>query len=450
MTMRETRNAQASIFDRYAKHEIGNQLAMMSDILDNCGEAIGWVESDLIDERAQLTGRTGLPVESVLRCAILKQTRQLSYKELAFYLEDSGSFRSFARLPEGVVPRKSTLQSNISRIQADTWERINQALIGRALTDEVEYGEQVRIDSTVVETNIHEPSDSSLLCDGIRILTRFMVRAKKKLDVPGIDFTDHRKSARSLSRQIFYTRGMAKKEPLYTDLLSLAEQVMKDSNEALWRVQLYRFRGAKYGQWVTQVKHYRRLLRRVIRQSRRRVFNSESVPAAEKVLSLYEPHTDIIVKGGRDIQYGHKLNLTTGKKGLILDATIESGNPCDTERYLPMVQRQETIYGRLPESVAADGGYASTANLDQAKALGVSEVAFQKKKGLTIEAMTSSKRVYRKLCDFRAGVESNVSELKRAYGLKRALWRGLEGFKACVWSAICSYNLVRMARLNTT
>ena len=97
--MRETRNAQASIFDRYAKHEIGNQLAMMSDILDNCGEAIGWVESDLTDERAQLTGRTGLPVESVLRCAILKQTRQLSYKELAFYLEDSGSFRSFASLP---------------------------------------------------------------------------------------------------------------------------------------------------------------------------------------------------------------------------------------------------------------------------------------------------------------------------------------------------------------
>ena len=188
----------------------------------------------------------------------------------------------------------------------------------------------------------------------------------------------------------------------------------------------------------------------MIRQSRRRVFNSESVPATEKVLSLYEPHTDIIVKGGRDIQYGHKLNLTTGKKGLILDATIESGNPCDTERYLPMVQRQETIYGRLPESVAADGGYASAANLDQAKALGVSEVVFQKKKGLTIEAMSSSKRVYKKLCDFRAGVESNVSELKRAYGLKRALWRGLEGFKACVWSAICSYNLVRMARLNTT
>jgi IS5 family transposase len=300
-----------------------------------------------------------------------------------------------------------------------------------------------------VETNIHAPSDSSLLCDGIRILTRFLVKAEKKLDVPGIDFTDHRKTARSLSRQIFYTRGIAKKEPLYIDLLSHAEQMMKDSSEALWRVQLYQFRGPKYGQWVAEVKHYRRLLRRVIRQARRRVLNGKSVPATEKVVSLHEDHTDIIVKGSRDIQYGHKLNLTTGKEGLILDATIESGNPCDTERYLPMVRRQEAIYGQLPESVAADGGYASTANLDQAKGLGVSEVAFQKKKGLTVEAMTSSQKVYEQLCDFRAGIESNISELKRAYGLKRAVWRGLEGFKACVWSAICSYNLVRMARLNT-
>ena len=246
--MRETRNAQASIFDHYAKHEIGNQLAMMSTLLDNCGELVGWVEADLAGEGTQRTGRTGLPVESVLRCAILKQVRQLSYKELAFYLEDSGSFRSFARLPHGVVPRKSALQDNISRIKPQTWERINQALVGQALAAGVECNRQVRIDSTVVATNIHEPSDSSLLCDGIRILTRLMVNAKKKLKVPGIDFTDQRKPAKSLARQIFYTRGMAKKEPLYRDLLSHAEQVMKESSDALWHVQLYRFRGPVYKQ----------------------------------------------------------------------------------------------------------------------------------------------------------------------------------------------------------
>ena len=448
--MRDTRNAQPSIFDRYAKHEIGNELAAISKLLDGCVGLIDWVQADLILVGTRPTGRTGLPVETVLRCAVLKQLRQLSYKELAFYLEDSGSFRSFARLPAGVVAKKSALQKNISRIKPGTWERINQALVGQALAAEVEHSEQVRIDSTVVATNIHEPSDSSLLCDGIRVLTRFMVKAKTKLNVPGIDFTDHRKSARSLARQIFYTRGMAKKKPLYIELLSHAEQVMKDSSEALWHVQLYRFRGAGYGQWIEQVKEYRRLLRRVIRQTRRRVLHGESVPATEKVLSLHEPHTDIIVKGGRDIQYGHKLNQTTGIKGLILDATVESGNPCDTDRYLPMVQRQEAIYGKLPDSVAADGGYASTANLQEAKALGVSEVAFQKKAGLTVEAMTSSPKIYQQLCDFRAGIESNISELKRAYGLKRSLWRGLKGFMADIWSAIVSYNLVRIVRLNSS
>ena len=232
-------------------------------------------------------------------------------------------------------------------------------------------------------------------------------------------------------------------------LLSQAEQVIKESGAALWRVELYRFHGVDHVQWVDQVKQYRRLLRGVIRQTRRRVIKGDSVPATEKVVSLYEAHTDIIVKGSRDVQYGHKINLTTGKKGLILDATIESGNPCDTERYMPMIKRQALIYGQLPAEMAADGGYASIANLMDAKGLGVTEVAFQKKKGLSVAAMTSSEKVYKKLCDFRAGIEGNISELKRAYGLKRALWRGIDGFKACVWSAICSYNLVRIARLSS-
>ena len=448
--MRETRNAQASIFDCYAKHEIGNELARISDILDNCPGIIDWVEADLACDGTRQTGRAGLPVESVLRCAVLKQMRQLSYKELAFFLEDSGSFRSFARLPQGVVPRKSGLQDNIRRIQPETWERINQALVGQALAEEVECCKQVRIDSTVVETNIHEPSDSSLLSDGIRILTRLMVEAKRSLGVPGLDFTDHRKCARGLARQIFYTRGMVKKKPLYKALLSHAEQALKESNEMLWHVGLYRFRGQKHVQWIGQVKDYRRLLRQVIRQTRSRVMNEESVPATQKVVSLYEPHSDIIVKGARDTQYGHKINLTTGKRGLILDTTIESGNPSDTDRYLPMIQRQAQIYGQLPGEVAADGGYASIANLANAKALGLDEVAFQKKKGLSVEAMTSSEKVYRKLCNFRAGIEGNISELKRAYGLSRCLWRGLNGFMASVWSGIVSYNLVRIARLTAT
>ena len=448
--MRETRNAQPSIFDCYAKHEMGSELAVMSTLLDRCPDIVDMVEADLIDSDARHTGRAGLPVESVLRCAVLKQSRQLSYHELAFYLEDSASFRSFSRLPQGVVPRKSALQANIRRIQPETWERINQALVQEAMSSGLENGDQVRIDSTAVATNVHEPSDSSLLCDGIRILTRQMAKAKQSLKVPGIRFTDHRKAARSLARQVFYTRGVTRKKPLYEGLLGYSEQVLKESHEALVLVERMREEGPEYAQWAWQVSHTRQLLGQVIEQTLRRVFNDEKVPAPEKLVSLYEPHTDIIVKGNRDLQYGHKVNLTTGRQGLVLDATIESGNPGDMVRYLPMIERQAALYGTLPTAVAADGGYASLPNLEGAKAMGVSEVAFQKKKGLTIEAMTSTPAIYQRLCDFRAGIESNISELKRVYGLKRSLWRGLKGFMAEVWSAIFSYNLVKMARLAVT
>ena len=159
------------------------------------------------------------------------------------------------------------------------------------------------------------------------------------------------------------------------------------------------------------------------------------------------PHADIIVKGGRDTSYGHKLNLVTGKSGLILDLVIEKGNPADSERLLPMLKRHIAFFGQAPRQAAADGGYASRANLSQAKAHGVRDMAFHKKCGLTIKDMVQSRWVYRKLRNFRAGIEAGISCLKRAYGLARCTWRGLERFKAYVWSSVVAYNLALFTRL---
>ena len=175
--------------------------------------------------------------------------------------------------------------------------------------------------------------------------------------------------------------------------------------------------------------HYRPLIERIIGQSERRVLCGEPVPAREKIVSLFEPHADIIVKGGRAVEYGHKLNLTTGRSGLILDLVIESGNPADSERFLPMLERHIAFYGRAPRQAAADGGYASRHNLSQAKARGVKDMAFHKKAGLRIEDMVKSRWVYRKLRNFRAGIEAGISWMKRAYGLGRCTWRGLAHFK---------------------
>jgi len=202
--------------------------------------------------------------------------------------------------------------------------------------------------------------------------------------------------------------------------------------------------------WRGQLRHYLPLIERVIAQAERRVLAGEAVPAGEKLVSLFEPHADIIVKGGRDVHYGHKLNLTTGRSGLILDVVIETGNPADSERFLPMLDRHIALYGSPPRQAAADGGYATRDNLDQAKARGVSDVAFHKKRGLAIEDMVKSRWVYRRLRNFRAGIEAGISCLKRAYGLTRSTWRGLAHFKAYVWSSVVAYNLTLLVRLKPT
>ena len=166
------------------------------------------------------------------------------------------------------------------------------------------------------------------------------------------------------------------------------------------------------------------------------------------MVSVFEPHTDIIVKDRRDTQYGHKLNLTTGLRGMVLDVVVEEGNPADSSRLLPMIKRIEECYGKLPRQVAADAGYASCDNIIDAKALGVKAVGLPKKRGMKVEEMTGSDWIYKKLKRFRAGIEGNISMLKRVFGLDRCTWRGLEHFKAYVMSAVLAYNFNVFARLS--
>ena len=166
--MRQERTVQATIFEVFAGHQIGCELRAISGWLDGQRPLISVVASDLRREGLRQTGRRGLPAETVLRCALLKQQRQLSYEELAFHLEDSASFRAFARLPLAWSPKKSVLQRTISAIRPETWEVVNRALIASAQQDKLEQGAMVRIDSTVTAALVHEPSDSALLWDAVR------------------------------------------------------------------------------------------------------------------------------------------------------------------------------------------------------------------------------------------------------------------------------------------
>ena len=445
--MRQERTVQASIFDVFAGHEIGRELKAMSEWLDAHRALLGLVAEDLRHDGVRATGRQGLPAEAVLRCALLKQYRQLSYEELAFHLEDSASFRAFARLSWAWSPKKSVLQKTISAIRAETWAAINRALLSDARQEKLEDGSIVRLDSTATAALIHEPSDSSLLWDAVRVMVRLLKAAGAWLGGIGRAWRDHRRAAKKRARAIQFTRGRPKRVQLYRQLIGITRATLAYLRSAA--AQLVLVSNPAVALWQVEVRHYQPLVEQIIAQSARRVLAGEPVPARDKLVSLFEPHADIIIKGSRDVDYGHKLNLTTGKSGLILDLVIEAGNPADRERLLPMLKRHIALYGKPPRQAAADGGYASRDNLAQAKACGVRDMAFHKKSGLRIEDMVKSRWVYRKLRNFRAGIEADISCLKRAYGLARCTWRGLDHFKAYVWSSVVAYNLALFARLKS-
>lgn len=444
--MRETRNAQASIFDFYAEHEHGRQLKTLSDLLDEHAEIAQWVALDL-NTNGGIGGARGLSAESVFRCLLLKQILQVSYERLAFHLSDSETYKTFARLEAGRCPSRSGLQSTLRRVSAKTLERINRFLLQNWLLSGDITGDKLRIDSTVVESKITPPSDSGLLNDGIRVLSRLFSKSQYATGVK-LRLVDQRKRSKSLSFRIFNAKK-AEKQVLYPELLRCARTVNKQAARALLMVETSGKSNRKTVQWIEQVSHYQWLLSRVIEQTKRRVIDNEPVPSDEKIVSVFEEHTDIIVKGMRDVQYGHKINLATQENGFIIYLSIESGNPSDKDLYLPVLDALEIHHRILPRSTVCDGGYASQANVTSGRAKGVRQTAFHKRVGLGCHAMGVKEKTLKRLRNFRAGIEGNISELKRAYGASKATWKGVEGFTAFVWSSVLSYNLMRRVRFST-
>ena len=444
--MRKEHNPQASIFEFYGEHETGQQLKIISAILDANPTIINVASAVLIKPNTKETGRNGLTVESIVRAGLLKQMMGLTYEELSFYLQDSVSYSTFARIDHLDGPSKTCLQSCISKIDATTWEAINRILLADSAAKGIEKGRMVRIDSTVTESNIHEPTDSSLLWDCVRVMVRQLYRFKDVLTPETFYFCDRSRAAKKRMNNIAYMRGTKKKVKLYQSLLKNTKETRDYLHIALTK-QEHTTKPMVFMILEQESRSLLALTDKIISQTERRVLNDEKVSHQDKVFSIFEPHTNIVIKGGRDIQYGHKLNFTTGKSGMVLDVYIEEGNPADAARLCPMLQRQQEIYGRPPRQAAADGGYASKENLREAKELGVKDVAFHKRRGIKVEDMVKSNWVYKKLYKFRAGVEGNISCLKRRFGLSRCTWQGLERFKAYVWASSVAYNLLQLARI---
>ena len=259
-----------------------------------------------------------------------------------------------------------------------------------------------------------------------------------------ISFVDHSRRAKRRCLNIRNSRGEKRKKH-YRDLLKIAGRTLGYGTRAL--EQALQWQDPISPVLAEALAHHLDLMGQVIQQTQRRVILGQKVPATEKIVSIFEEHTDIIEKGSRQSLFGHKLYLTVGKSSLILDAVLMNGNPADSQQVKPLLQHQCRQYGRYPRQASFDGGFASSDNLKWAKNQGVQDVAFAKKCGLEIQDMVRSSWVYKQLRRFRAGIEGCISTAKRVFGLTRCLWKGWSHFQRYVHLSVLSYNLVVLARL---
>ena len=450
--MRKKNQTQLPLMITAIDHPHAVELEGISRILDDNPIINEWVLQDLTRNVTHTnTGAEGMTAEQVVRAAIIKQMEGYSYDDLAFHLLDSVCYRGFCRI--GIADKgyqKSGLCNNIKAISAETWEAINRILVAYGQDKGIEKGKQVRIDCTVVSSNIHDPTDSNLLWDCVRVLTRMLVQINERFDELDIPFTDHTKRAKRRMLGVMNAKDKKARKEQYKDLLKVTHKTVNYAHNAVSLLETLPFKYlsvAETAQGIAEeLREIIRLTKKVIDQTTRRVIHGESVPVSEKIVSIFESHTDIIVKDRRETFYGHKVCLSSGQSNLITDCLILDGNPADSDLTDQMLDRHKEIYGHYPLKAALDGGFASKTNLDSAKGKGIKDVCFAKKRGLEEEEMCRSPWVYKRLRRFRAGIESGISWLKRCFGFARCMWKSLHSFKSYVWASIVSANLLTLSR----
>jgi IS5 family transposase len=446
--MREKHQKQMPLLEPGSDHPQARELEAISNIIDNTPTICGYVLQDL--NRGKIikrrTGARGMSADQILRAAIVMRLFEFTYEQLAFHISDSRCLRRFCRI--GFADKgfkKSALNANIKSLSDRTWQLIFCDLLGHAEQEGIEKGRKVRIDSTVVESNIHKPFDSVQLFDCVRVLTRLLQKARDNFGAKVI-FSDHQRRAKRRMVGIQYARGEKQRKPRYKDLLKITRKVIGYARSAEGILEQLSSTDIRLLGLINEIKHFADLSEQVYDQTYRRVIQGETIPATQKVVSIFEDHTDVIVKDNRDTYYGHKICLTGGASNLILDCVILEGNPADTDLVEQMLDRQQQLYGRYPLKVALDGGFASKDNLLKAKERKIKDVCFAKKRGLEETDMCRSEYVYKKLRRFRAGIESGISWLKRSFGLTRCTWKGFRSFKCYVLASVVAANLLTMAR----
>jgi IS5 family transposase len=454
--MRKTLIAQRSVFDQsidtlVALFTPDAKLKKMDQIMDANPQIIELVHNDLTRGLSK-TGAWGMSAEQVLRAAIIRQLKRYSYRELADRLKDGVCLRWFTRFYSEPVPHFTSLQKAIKVIGAATWQQINDLLVQYAKVHKLESGKALRTDTTVVATDIHYPSDARLLWDSIRVLTRLMIGCRQLLPQLDFGFANRSKSSKKLCYKIAMAKGLTapkKRRKLYRRLIKIANEVFAMASHCF--DQLQHWPGFDLELLADQLDHYLTLSAVAIDQCERRVLRGEKVPAADKIVSMFEEHTDIIKRGksGAKTEFGHKVLVASGKSGLITQYESFRGNPDDRQMLPAVLARHRQQYGRGPRALSADRRFYSADNESKARQCGVARLSINKPGYRSQSRIEFEKeRWFKDLQRFRAGIEGIISGLMRGYGLKRCLWKGWQSFQSYVGLAIVSFNLQKIAELS--
>lgn len=406
-------------------------------------------------------GRTGTPAEVVLRLLVLKHVRNWSYAVLEREVRTNLVYRTFTRIGGAKVPDAKTMGKWGPVVGPDVVAQLHARLVAIARDERVVEGRRMRVDTTVVETNVHYPTDSSLLGDGVRVLTRTM---KKVTAIAGAVGATLRDRSRSVKRRLMEigriarSKGTQRQEKLtraYQQLFAATSRVVGHAKRFAQEIRT----GVKRTADVVQQAALEGLrqdldtfvprVQQVLRQARARILRGDT-HAEGKLLSLFEPSTEVIRKGkaGKPNEFGKMVKLQEAEQQIITHYVVYDQRPSDTELVIPAIEAHEQVFGRVPRVVAGDAGFYSAANEDAAHAKGVTRVCIPNRSTKSAaRKREQKKRWFKNGQKWRTGCEGRISVVKRRHGMNRSRYKGDDGMKRWVGLGVIADNLINIGRV---
>jgi IS5 family transposase len=419
------------------------------DLVDHVVEALGRRH-----RQSRQRGRPGTPAVVALRMLVLKHLFNWSFDECEREVRANLVYRAFCRIEGERVPDAKTLIRLARVLDGPTLKQLLDRLVAMARERRVVRGGRLRVDTTVVETNIHYPTDSTLLADGVRVLTRTLKRLRATATDGVVRLRARTRSVgrrvfaiAQLSRQAGQTPGKkARMQRLYRQLMGHTRAVVRQAETAVRQVARGTVRGIGRAQVAVeglaqQLRETGGLVRRVLAQTRARILKGDT-HYPDKLLSLFEPHTEAIRKGKavKPTEFGKLVKIQEAEAQFITDYEVCERRGPDQALWVPSLLRHEQLFGRAPRLAVADAGFASRANERAAYARGVHTVVlpWQRRKG-------RARRV-RAALTWRTGCEARISALKRRHGLRRCLYRGFPGMERWVGLGVIANDLLVLGR----